>query len=163
DALIMELTAGIPGLEHHERPDYLDNVEVVRSERWMLANPFNPISWSLASVFQVTSVFILLGSVHPLLALLPMSAVPAVLLGWRWWQGMTNLRETQSESMRMLAHLQKLTTDAAAAKEIRIYGLAGVLVDRRRAVFSAMERLRVRLGVRMAVLSALAWAFFALC
>ena len=49
DAHIMDLTAGIPGLEHHERPEYLDNVELVRAERWALANPFNPISWSLAS------------------------------------------------------------------------------------------------------------------
>ena len=43
DAHIMDLTAGIPGLEHHERPEYLDNVELVRAERWALANPFNPI------------------------------------------------------------------------------------------------------------------------
>src|SRR5579859_4138713 len=59
DAHIMDLTAGIPGLEHHERPDYLDNVELVRNERWALANPFNPISWSLASVIQVASVVVL--------------------------------------------------------------------------------------------------------
>ncbi len=62
DTLIMRLTAGIPGLEHHERPEYLDNIEVIRQERWALANPFNPISWTLASVFQVVSVFALLAS-----------------------------------------------------------------------------------------------------
>jgi ATP-binding cassette, subfamily B, bacterial len=163
DALIMDLTAGIPGLEHHERPDYLDNVEVVRSERWMLANPFNPISWTVGSVFQVISVFVLLGSVHPLLMLLPLTGVPAVLLGWRWWYRMVILRETQAEPMRMLRHLQKLTTDAAAAKEIRIYGLSGVLIDRRRAVFSALERVRLGIGVQMGALSAVAWVFFALC
>ena len=49
DARLMALTAGIPGLEHHERPDYLDKVELLRDEREYLANPFNPISWSVAS------------------------------------------------------------------------------------------------------------------
>ncbi len=78
DTLLMRLTAGIPGLEHHERPEYLDNIEVIRQERWALANPFNPISWTLASVFQVASVFALLASVHPLLLLLPLSGIPAV-------------------------------------------------------------------------------------
>ena len=29
----MALTAGIPGLEHHERPEYLDRVELLRKER----------------------------------------------------------------------------------------------------------------------------------
>src|SRR5450631_1923421 len=66
DAHLMDLTAGIPGLEHHERPEYLDNVELVRAERWALANPFNPISWSLASIVQVASVCVLLGGVQPL-------------------------------------------------------------------------------------------------
>src|SRR5689334_5701322 len=37
DSYLMQLTAGIPGIEHHERPDYLDRVEMVRNERWALA------------------------------------------------------------------------------------------------------------------------------
>src|ERR1051325_5222305 len=36
DTHLMQLTAGIPGIEHHERPEYLDRVETVRAERWML-------------------------------------------------------------------------------------------------------------------------------
>src|SRR5256885_1764304 len=78
DSHLMEVTAGIPGLEHHERPDYLDRVEMVRSERWSLANPFNPISWSIASVCQLASVFVLFGGVHPLLLLVPLGGIPSV-------------------------------------------------------------------------------------
>src|SRR5205823_1386149 len=59
DSHIMELTAGIPGLEHHERPEYLDNIDIVRAERWALANPFNPLGWTLGSICQVVSVVIL--------------------------------------------------------------------------------------------------------
>jgi len=44
----MALTAGIPGLEHHERPDYLDKVELMQSERGYLATRSILFSWSLA-------------------------------------------------------------------------------------------------------------------
>jgi ATP-binding cassette, subfamily B, bacterial len=163
DAHIMELTAGIPGLEHHERPDYLDNVELVRQERWALANPFNPISWSLASVFQVASVFVLLAGVHPLLLLLPMGGVPSILATLYAQRAFTRLRESQAEPNRLLRHLQDLTTDAAAAKEVRVFGLSGLLLERRRTLFAALERLRVRQRVRLTILTACAWAFFSAC
>ena len=79
DARLMALTAGFPGLEHHERPDYLDKVELIRSERGYLANPFNPISWSVASIGQGVSVIGLLIGVHPLLALLPLFGIPSMI------------------------------------------------------------------------------------
>jgi ATP-binding cassette subfamily B protein len=36
DSYLMQLTAGIPGIEHHERPEYLDHVELVRIDRLRL-------------------------------------------------------------------------------------------------------------------------------
>ena len=33
DKRLMELTAGIAGLEHHERPDYLDEMAILRERR----------------------------------------------------------------------------------------------------------------------------------
>ncbi|MBW3592672.1 MAG: hypothetical protein KY396_03165 [Actinobacteria bacterium] len=56
DSHIMGMTAGIPGLEHHERPEYLDQVELIRNERGYLANPFNPISWTVASLVVVAAL-----------------------------------------------------------------------------------------------------------
>jgi ATP-binding cassette subfamily B protein len=163
DAHLMDLTAGIPGLEHHERPEYLDNVELVRAERWALANPFNPISWSLASIVQVASVCVLLGGVHPLLLLLPLGGIPSILATLYAQRAETRLRESQAEPNRLLRHLQDLTTDAAAAKEVRIFGLSRLLLQRRRTLFGELERLRVRQRVRLTVLTAAAWAFFSAC
>ena len=155
DAHIMDLTAGIPGLEHHERPEYLDNVELVRAERWALANPFNPISWSLASIFQVGSIFALLGSVHPALMLLPLGGIPSILATLHWQSAQTRLRESQAEPNRQLRHLQDLTTDPAAAKEVRVFGLSKLLLHHRRALFAELERVR---NMRLAVLvNTLAW------
>ena len=163
DAHIMRLTAGIPGVEHHERPEYLDNVELVRAERWALANPFNPISWSLASLLQIASVFVLLGGVHPLLLLLPLGGVPSMLATVYSQREATRLRESQSESNRLLRHLQELTTDAAAAKEVRVFGLSGLLLKRRQKLFADLERVRLRQRVRLTVLTAAGWTFFSAC
>ena len=57
DTYLMDLTAGIPGIAHHELPEYLDRVELIRTERNYLANPFNPISWTLASILQAVPEF----------------------------------------------------------------------------------------------------------
>jgi ATP-binding cassette subfamily B protein len=163
DTLIMQLTAGIPGLEHHERPEYLDNVEVVRSERWALANPFNPISWTLASVFQVVSVFVLLGSVHPLLMLLPLGGIPSIWATLTSQRAVASLRESQAEPNRRMHHLQELTTDVATAKEIRIYGLSDALIRRRLDLFGDLEQAHVRQGIRNVAAGAAGWGFFAIC
>ncbi|HEX4905325.1 MAG TPA: hypothetical protein VFU93_07730, partial [Acidimicrobiales bacterium] len=76
DSHVMGLTAGIPGMEHHERPEYLDQVELIRNERGYLANPFNPISWTIASILQGVSTLGLLAGVHPVIALLPLFGIP---------------------------------------------------------------------------------------
>jgi len=163
DAHLMALTAGIPGMEHHERPDYLDNVERVRSERWALANPFNPISWSIASIVQVASVCVLLASVHPLLLLLPLCGLPSLITNLFWLRADVRLREAQDEPNRIARHLRELTTEQAAAKEIRIYGLAHTLMQRRRQLFDQLERDWVRTTVPFAAVAAAAWGIFAVC
>ena len=123
DAHLMDLTAGIPGLEHHERPEYQDRVALVHDDRWALANPFNPISWTFGSILQIASYVVLLGTVHPALMLLPLAGVPSVLATLRGQRGALKVREAQAEPSRMLRHLRDLTTQPGAAKEIRIFGL----------------------------------------
>src|SRR6185312_8936901 len=105
DAHIMALTAGIPGLEHHERPEYQDKVELVRDERWALANPFNPLSWTLGSIVQIVCLVLLLGTVHPALMLFPLAGVPSVIATMRGQRIMVRLREVQAEPNRILRHL----------------------------------------------------------
>ena len=160
DGYLMQLTAGIPGIEHHERPDYLDRVELIRNERWYLANPFNPISWSLASVFQVLSVFILLAGVHPLLLLVPVAAIPSVVTTFRSQRAATRLREAQVETNRLQRHLGELATEPAAAKEIRIFGLGDILFQRRQVLFEQLERERLGLAIRTTTATLAGWLAF---
>src|SRR3954452_21983671 len=79
DSHLMALTTSIPGIEHHEMPVYLDAVERLRAERPYLANPFNPISWTMASILQAVVVIVLFAGVNPVLAVLPLLGVPAAV------------------------------------------------------------------------------------
>lgn len=160
DARLMALTAGIPGLEHHERPEYLDKVELVRSEREALANPFNPISWTVASIVQGASVVGLMMGVHPLLAFLPLFGLPSIVATFLAERASADLREKQAEPARLLRHLLELTTEAAAAKEVRVFGLADELVGRRRRLFDDLERARLGVVTRTTVLTSIGWAIF---
>ena len=161
DAHVMALTAGIPGMEHHERPEYLDQVELIRNERGYLANPFNPISWTIASILQGVSTLGLLAGVHPLIALLPLFGIPSAWVAGMFEQRLVEMIEGQAEPNRVLRHYFELTTTPPPAKEVRIFALTDELLRRRRALFDDLERDRVALGVRRVVGSTIAWLIFA--
>jgi ATP-binding cassette subfamily B protein len=160
DTYLMGRTAGIPGIAHHELPEYLDSMERLRGERHYLANPFNPISWTLASILQTATVMALMAGVQPVLALLPLVGVPAAIATGRAEQRAIALLDEQAEDTRLLRHLMDLSTEPAAAKEVRIYGLADELLDRRAVLFRKMEDRRVRLTARTAAGISAYWALF---
>jgi ATP-binding cassette, subfamily B, bacterial len=161
DSHIMGLTAGIPGMEHHERPEYLDQVELIRNERGYLANPFNPISWTIASIVQNVSTLGLLAGVHPVIALLPAFGIASAWVAGHTEHWMVALVESQAEPNRVLRHHYELTTLPLAGKEVRIFGLTDELLRRRRTLFDELEADRRALGVKRIALSTVAWLVFA--
>ncbi|HZU73896.1 MAG TPA: ABC transporter ATP-binding protein [Acidimicrobiales bacterium] len=160
DSYLMGLVAGVPGVAHHELPEYLDRMELIRAERGYLANPFNPISWTIASVIATISVIWLLGSVRPVLALLPLVGVPAAVESGRADEKLERLIDAQAEDNRVLRHLMELAVEAPAAKEIRIFGLGPEVLGRHRSLFGRLEAARIRLAVRASVGVVAAWAIF---
>jgi ATP-binding cassette subfamily B protein len=161
DSHLMGLTAGIPGIEHHELPEYLDSVERLRMERPYLANPFNPISWTLASLLQALTVIVLFAGVRPWLALLPFFGLPAAVMAARAEERSIDLLDRQAESSRVLRHLLELATEPGPAKEVRIYGLEEELLDRRTSLFGEMEAERSRQSVGNVAGVASCWLLFA--
>jgi ATP-binding cassette subfamily B protein len=162
DTHLMGLTAGIHGIDHHEHPEYLNAMARLRYERPYLANPFNPISWTVASIVQSAVVVVLLATVHPLLAALPLAGLPAAWATARAENRSIGLADHQAEQSRTLRHLFDLATAPAPAKEIRIYGLGDELLDRRHLVFERMERARARQSLGNVVGVAAAWVLFGL-
>jgi ATP-binding cassette, subfamily B, bacterial len=161
DTYLMGLTAGVPGIAHHELPEYLDRVELLRNGRNELANPFNPISWTLASLLQIASASVLLAGVRPILAVLPLVGLPAAALTVRMQQQSSELLEAQAEELRGLRHLFDLATTPGPAKEVRLYALGDELLAQRRSRFALLERAQLTLTRRMLVRNAGAWILFA--
>ncbi len=156
----MDLVAAVPGVAHHELSEYSDRMELIRTERTYLANPFNPISWTLASVVSTVTVIVLLGSVRPVLALLPLVGLPAAVANGRADVSLENLLDAQAEDNRRLRHLLELATEPPAAKEVRLLGLGREIVERHGALFAQLERARVRLATRNTAGVVAAWMVF---
>jgi ATP-binding cassette, subfamily B, bacterial len=160
DTHLMGLVAGVPGVAHHELPEYSDRMELIRTERNYLANPFNPISWTLASVVSTITVFVLLGTVRPVLALLPLLGIPAAVASGRADNALEVLQDSQAEDNRRLRHLMELAIEPAAATEVRLFGLADEIVDRHHRLFARLEAARIRLATRNTAGVVGAWVVF---
>ena len=160
DEQVMQVTGDVPGLEHHERPEHRDKLELLRLERPYLVNPFMPIAWTVASVVQVGATVIVLATISPWLALLPVCGVPSLWAAGRTERQRAALREDQAERTRTMLHLLELATRSAAAKEVRLFGLGGLLVDRHRRAFTDLDRASTRFNLRSGAVMATAWGVF---
>ncbi|MDP4500503.1 ABC transporter ATP-binding protein [Nonomuraea turcica] len=122
DLEVLTLAAGIPTLEHLERPDFLDRVTNLRRGTMALAASV----WSAASFVGAllslgASVWLLTG-VHPALPLLTAFAVPLLLLTNRGNRHRRLVRDRTGESERHERSLHELCLRPDPAKELRIAG-----------------------------------------
>jgi ATP-binding cassette subfamily B protein len=162
DEEVIELSARAPGLDHHERPDHQDRMELLRTDRYYLVNPFMPIAWSLAAVIQLVATVAVFAGLHPVLGLLPLAGVPALVLGLRaerWWE---RAREETARDSRLAVHLMELATQPAAGKEVRVFDLGDELIARYEEVARRIERRHVAVDLRAALTLSAAWGVFAL-
>ncbi|HWG56967.1 MAG TPA: ABC transporter ATP-binding protein [Gaiellaceae bacterium] len=138
------LTQGATGLEHHERPDYADRLELLRAGG-------NELIWSarvaagtigLAAQFALTVV--LLAQLQPLLLLLLLFAIPP-LAADRWgWRLMNRAYLATADRQRLSTHLLDLAIREDAAKEIRIFGLRDEVERRLREARDEVRRALTR-------------------
>ncbi|MFN2462853.1 MAG: ABC transporter ATP-binding protein [Candidatus Dormibacteria bacterium] len=137
DQELMTISARLPGLEHHERPEILDKINLLRTERWTLSSSVWAIFINIGTLTQVVGSVLLLGRLDPLLLLLPFFAVPYVVLGARAQVLALGAAEKAAEPQRLAYALRQLGLTAAPAKEIRIGGLQGSLRRRHRSASDA--------------------------
>jgi len=162
DEEVIELSARAPGLEHHERPEHQDRMELLRTDRHYLVNPFMPVAWTVAAVVQLVATVAVFAHLHPLLALLPVAGVPALVLSLRaqgWWE---RAREETAPDARLGVHLRELATLPDAGHEVRIFDLGDELTDRYRRLMQGIERHHATVDVRRGLVLAAGWAVFAL-
>lgn len=147
---ILELVAGVPTLELHETPEHLNQIEALRDGQYMLYSVVPRLVGILTALVRLAATAILLAAVHPLLLLLPLFGLPAVAAS-PWTGGLFRVgMERAAEPARRAAHLLELTATAGAAKEVRLFRLAGELHDRFAAEQRLIRRIHFRLQIRAA-------------
>ncbi|MEU6250976.1 ABC transporter ATP-binding protein [Glycomyces sp. NPDC047010] len=124
DREIMELMGTPPGLDHHERPDHLDQVQRIREDRWLLSGAVNWLAQCLRAFVTIVLGGALLAAVHPLLLVFPLVALGAMAIAKRAGDVEVEVQEATSEPERRRRHLFEVATLAESGKELRVFGSA---------------------------------------
>jgi ATP-binding cassette, subfamily B, bacterial len=155
DRRLIAATTGVAGIEHFERPEHLDRLEVLRTERYALREAMTSVAYSIEAVAGVAVAVALLASVEPWLALLPLSAVPSLVLGGPAQRMVDDTTQAVAERNRRALHLFDVATTPAPAKELRVFGLRDDLVTRYRSEWTAADRAITAADMRAAGLRSL--------
>ena len=161
DQRVIDLAAGAPSIEHYERPEYHDHMELLQEDRGYLVNPFMPIAWTVASLVQIATTVVVLGALHPALILLPAAGIPSLVLTARGQRLRETVRDEQAPRWRLVDHFMRLATEPAPAKEIRVFDLGPELERRHAEVFRIMDRRQYVIDITTGALMALGWTVFA--
>lgn len=158
---IAELVSSVPGVEHLERPDYLAELDLLNENRRLLASGPQQGLLVLQVLVRTLGVIVILTAVYPPLALLPLFGI-APFLGERRSVRLRQACEDKIvEEKRLADELFELAATAAPAKELRLYGLEGELIERHDSLARTVVGNISSATVRGALWSSLGWVVFA--
>src|SRR3954452_20910562 len=119
---VARLQASVTTIAHHERPEYLDRLAMLRAQVFVLDHMYMSVFSTCGWLLRLGVTIALLISIHPALALLAIFAVPPVLTS-PWRPAVHRAaQERGAQSMRLARHLFTTATTAPAGKEVRITG-----------------------------------------
>ena len=158
---LMRLSATTPGLEHHERPEYLDRMALLRDDTRILADALRQAVVALVLVVRVVTTALLLASVHPVLLFLPLFSFPSLWTGARSRRIVQEARESTASQGRLLDHLLGLSAGVAGGAEARIFGLGREISGRARSMWDERAALLATAQLKASLLQAAGWGIFA--
>lgn len=141
---ILRMAGSTPGVEHFERPDYLDKVSLLRSDQGSIARYGGAVVSALGVGVRIVITVGLLASVHPALLALPIFAVPSLFTGGKARRAVQRAEERVAPSRRLAPHYLALAIDPVLARETRIFGLADVALSRNAEANRLLRRNDVR-------------------
>ena len=157
---IARLLASIPTIAHHERPDYLDRLSVLRNQVFVLDHMYMSVFSTAGWILRLGVTIVLLASIHPALVLLAAFALPTVLTS-TWRPGVERAaQERGASSSRLARHLFTMATTAPPGKEVRVLGIGEQLSAQRRAAWERWYGPVAAARLASAAWHTLAWAVF---
>ena len=157
---VARLQASVATIEHHERPEYLDRLAVLRNQVFVLDHMYMSLFTTCGWILRLGVTIALLVSIHPALALLAVFALPTVFTS-TWRPGVERAAEERGASANRLArHLFDVATTAAPGKEVRVTRIVDRLIAGRRAAWERWYAPVAAARRNSAVWHAVAWAIF---
>ena len=163
DTRLIDLGAGMSGLEHFERPDYADKLLLLRNQSFLLAGAVDAVVWNLAIFGQFVTTTLLLIHLDPMLGVVPLAGVPLGLANSRLARRQEKRSEDLAEEYRTAAHLVTVASKADSGKEIRVFGLRRELPARWHRLRSGVDRIQERGQLIDNALVVVAGVFLAIC
>jgi ATP-binding cassette, subfamily B, bacterial len=160
EAHVARLQASIVTLTHHERPEILDRLSMLRHQVFVLDHMYMSLFTTCGWILRLAVTAALLASIHPALVLLLLFALPTVYTST--WRPAVE-REVQQRAAqpdRLARHLFVTATTASPGKEVRVTRIGQRLIDERRRAWERGFTPIASVRWRTAGWHALAWAIF---
>ena len=143
DLRVTSRISALDGVAHLETPSFHDQIELIRGSQGSLGNGVNSlVNFLNFGVAQCGLAAAVLAEVHPALVVLPLIGIPVAVVEARAMARVESAEMTAIPDRRRARDLHAICTNAAAAKEVRAYGLEAVLPDRQRMAWTAAESFR---------------------
>jgi ATP-binding cassette subfamily B protein len=160
DTEVQSLVAGVDGVEHLERPEYLDRVTLLRGQGALMAESSWAVLDSLSNSARVIITLILLATIHPALILLALLAIPALLLNGAGQRTIRRAALRSAEDVRVERHLFNLAVSSGAGKELRVFGAGPELNHRAGEAWRRASATLTAARWRAALMGSAGWAAF---
>jgi ATP-binding cassette subfamily B protein len=140
EAHVAGLQASVWTIAHHERPEYVDRLAMLRDQVFVLDHMYASLFSTCGWILRLAVTVALLMSIHPVLALLVVFGLPVVFTS-TWRPGVEReIQERASSDLRRAAHLFGLATTAPPGKEVRVTRIGDQLVRQRRETWERWYR-----------------------
>jgi len=160
-ARVASLINQAPGVGHLERPEYAREIELLSEQRQLLAGGPNLVITLSTEVLRTLVMFAVLASVSPVLVLVPLLSFAPFgcdVLSTRY---RARVDESLALDIRLANRLFAMTTTAAPAKELRVFGSSDALIRRHGELAGTIGRRTTTAGIVAGALSAAGWFVFA--
>lgn len=159
---VLRLAAGAPQIHHFERPEFLDRLQTLRREAPDLADSVTMPFIGLFVVAQLVISTVLLADLKPVLAVLPLVAIPALWLSRRA-ERIRRKSELEAAPQRRLAQqLFMLSVAPTSAQELHVASMGDELLRNHREAADKANTIAHQALFRSVLIGSVGWSVFPL-
>jgi ATP-binding cassette subfamily B protein len=161
DFALLDRLSDVHTIDMYDDPKFVDRLEILRIGRMPLANALAFLSGVVGLSLGTLVTAGLFAAVNPWLALLPLVALPVVVIYDRTEAASGRAEERVAENRRIALHLYDVGTGPAEGKELRALGHTDALLGRYAATWDAVNHELTTADMHALKLRLAAWTAYA--